>query len=222
VCNMRYHEALLAINNSLHRIGKVLYARAQYGNYLPNMRSDSNYKKLYCSNKESGGGVIFDTIHELDYLMWLFGAVKHVNCISDKLSALDIDVEDYAEIQLEHYSGVRSSIHVDYLKPFKRRGCEIVGDEGMILWQSEGKATEHCLVRLFESATNEWINLVDEKALDPNASYERLIQAFVQKIKNPQVASNLSCGVHGFAALKLAHAAHQSSDDGGVQCRLEV
>ena len=136
VCNMRYHDAVMAMHQNMHKIGTVFYAKAQYGNYLPNMRSDVDYRDLYCAHKETGGGAILDVIHEIDYLTWLLGPVIAVNCVADKISNLDINVEDFASMILTHQSGARSSVHVDYLKPFKRRGCEIVGDKGMILWQS--------------------------------------------------------------------------------------
>ena len=156
VCNIRYHEAVMAIHRNMHKIGTVLYAKAQYGNYLPNMRPNVNYRDLYCAHKETGGGAILDVIHEIDYLTWLLGPVIAVNCVADKISNLDINVEDFASMILTHQSGARSSIHVDYLKPFKRRECEIVGEKGMILWQSEGKTPETCTVKLFETRKQEW------------------------------------------------------------------
>src|SRR5690606_39630480 len=42
-----------------------------------------------------------------------------------------------------------SEIHLDYLQQHKRRGCEVVGRAGTLLWESEGKNPEHCRVRLF-------------------------------------------------------------------------
>ena len=216
VCNMRFHDAVIAIHENIKRIGRVLYANADYGNYLPNMRPNADYKSLYSARKEDGGGVILDVIHEIDYMMWLFGGVQKVNCIAKKLSNLDINVEDYANMTLEHSSGVISNITVDYLKPYKRRGCEIVGDQGMIIWQSEGKSPEKCSVKLFQASTQEWINLYQADDVDPNSGYQRLIKAFKTKIEYINTHTNLSDGQQGLDALKVALAAHRSAEMGGI------
>ena len=75
VCNMRFHPAVAALRHALPMIGKPLFAQAHYGNYLPDMRPGADYRTLYCASAAAGGGVILDAIHEIDYLIWLFGAV---------------------------------------------------------------------------------------------------------------------------------------------------
>src|SRR5436305_10024351 len=44
VCNMRFHPAVAALRRELPRIGRPLFARAQYGNYLPDMRPGAEYR----------------------------------------------------------------------------------------------------------------------------------------------------------------------------------
>src|SRR5262249_45644805 len=91
VCNMRFHSAVAALRRALPRIGKPLFARAQYGNYLPDMRPGADYRTLYCARVETGGGVILDAIHEIDYLAWLFGPVEQVGATAGRIGSLDID-----------------------------------------------------------------------------------------------------------------------------------
>src|SRR5436309_2376616 len=98
------------------------------------MRPGAEYRSLYCSRAEAGGGVILDAIHEIDYLAWLFGPVERVSAEAGRIGDLDIDVEDYASLALMHRGGVRSEIHLDYLQRWKRRGCEVVGSEGTLIW----------------------------------------------------------------------------------------
>ena len=69
VCNIRYHDAL-AIQKHIDKIGKIIYARAQYGNFLPNMRPDANYREVYSARKVWWRRDL-DVIHEIDYLIWL-------------------------------------------------------------------------------------------------------------------------------------------------------
>ena len=154
VCNMRFHPAIKTLHSNLHKIGTIFFSRSQYGNYLPNMRPQSVYKALYCAHKAQGGGVILDAIHEIDYLTHMFGPVSRVHCEASKLSELDIDVEDYASLVLKHENNIRSEVHLDYLQQYKSRGCEIVGYEGTLIWNSEGKNPEKCTVQIFEKSNH--------------------------------------------------------------------
>lgn len=188
VCNMRFHPAIHTLFDNLHLIGQPLFARAHVGNYLPNMRPDADYRSLYCANRNQGGGVILDAIHEVDYLMWLLGGVKEVACTAKKLSSLAIDVEDFASLCLTHENNVISEIQMDYLRPFKRRGCEIVGDNGMLLWQSEGKQPEKCSVRFFDNKEQVWQTLFATDSIDTAAPYILLMEEFVSAVAGEETS----------------------------------
>lgn len=212
VCNMRFHSGVSVLRDNLVRIGKPLFARAYYGNYLPNMRPNADYRALYAANRAQGGGVILDAIHEVDYLRWFFGPVSSVSAEAGKLSDLDIDVEDYAAIQLKHESGVRTEIHLDYLQRCKRRGCEIVGDQGTLIWHSNGKNPERCHVRFFSEEKNEWEKLYENKDEPANDAYQRLAKQFLDAVSND--ASALASGDDGLRALRIALAALESAKTG--------
>jgi len=67
------------------------------------------------------------------------------------------------------------------LRPFKRRGCEIVGDAGILLWQSEGKNPEVCSVKLYSQ--DHWQILFSSDKIDVNSSYIELIKQFLTAIQ---------------------------------------
>lgn len=131
--------------------------------------------------------MILDGIHELDYLFWLFGGVQEVLCSAGRLSDLEIETEDYASILLKHKTGVASEIHLDYLRPFKLRGCEIVGDKGLLLWLSEGKNPEKCSVRMYMRQPAKWESLFYSENLDMNKPYETLMKHFIEGIQGHDV-----------------------------------
>lgn len=211
-CNMRFHPALEAIHAALPEVGKPLFARAHVGNYLPSMRPGRDYRELYCARRVSGGGVILDSIHELDYLCWLFGPALRVTCSAAKLSALDIDVEDWAAMALAFESGIRAEVHMDYLRPIKRRGLEITGDKGLLHWISEDKAPERCTVRLFRMEYGTWETLLQDTDLNATGMYRKELEHFLSSISGG--LSHLATGEEGAAALALAIAARDSALSG--------
>jgi len=182
VCNMRYHPGVRSLQDNIKRIGRPMFARAHVGNYLPNMRPGRDYREIYCAHREQGGGVILDAIHEIDYLMWMLGPVNNVSCTADKLSSLDIDVEDFACLCLRHAQNAISEIQMDYLRPFKRRGCEIVGEKGSLIWESEGKMPEKCRVRFYSEIHKEWEILYETDNVDISKPYFRLMEEFVNAV----------------------------------------
>lgn len=212
VCNMRYHAAIIALKEGLSKIGKPLFATAHFGNYLPNMRPGVDYSELYVARRETGGGVLMDNIHEIDYLQHLFGPVTSVSAQLQKLSDLNIETEDYAALQVTHESGVECEIHLDYLQQIKQRGCEIIGTDGTVIWRSTGKNPEHCAVSCFAAGTGEWMTLLDTTDLDHNQCYVSLIEAFCRSIRG-QSDAILASGEEGALALACVHAAYKASDE---------
>ena len=212
VCNMRFHPALRAVREALPAIGKPLFARAHYGNYLPDMRAGADYRELYCARRQTGGGVILDAIHEVDYLSWFFGQPVSVSCESAKLSDLDIDVEDYAGIHMRHESGVRSETHLDYLRRYKRRGLEVVGENGSVIWLSEGKNPESCMVRRHVAGRG-WETVFRDDALDASHMYAELMRRFVDAAQG-RGDGELLTGRQAERELAAVLAAHSSGDRG--------
>jgi predicted dehydrogenase len=180
-CNMRFHPGVRALRENIARIGRPLFAQAQFGNYLPNMRPSVDYRTLYVASKRAGD-IILDCIHEIDYLMWLLGPVARANASGRKLSDLEIEAGDFAAVVLDHRGGSTSLVTLDYLRRCKQRGCEIVGDRGTLIWSSEGKDPEQCSVRLFEASTGQWTTLLSDHAIDTNAPFVAELDAFTRLV----------------------------------------
>ena len=180
--NFRFHPAIKVIKKNLNKLGKIFFVRSHFGNYLPNMRS-ANYQNMYMSKKRLGGGVLLDSIHELDYLLFLFGPIKSVLSNIIKASNLKIDTEDLVEAIIKHKNGICTNLHLDYLRFYKLRGCEIVGENGMLNWQSEGKNPEKCSVWIKFNNNKNKISLL-KKTIDVNKTYQDYFKLFLNFIKN--------------------------------------
>ena len=210
-CNLRFHPCLQFIKKLLDekRIGKVVSARVQMGQYLPDWHPWEDYRTMYSAQKLLGGGIILDAIHELDYISWLLGDVTHVFSFSDKLSDLDIDTEDVAEILLRLKSGAIAEVHLDYIQRYPSRSCEIIGDEGSIILDIN-KGT----VKVYTAEKNKWELFEQPKGYDINQTYIDEIVHFRNCIKGKE--EPLIDITDGLEVLKIVLAAKESAKDGRI------
>lgn len=214
VCNMRFHPAIRILRENISALGDVRYVYAYFGEWLETMRPNIDYRTVYSAHKDMGGGLILDCIHEIDYLGWFFGSVSSLSCSTDKLSALEIDVEDYASLHLKYDCGVHAEIHMDYLQRLKRRGCEIIGERGSLLWTNEGKNPEICTVRHYDAEKDATEILLQSDNLDVNQMYVDMIASFVDLLKDKDKVHNLSTGQKAFETLTVCMAAYNSTATG--------
>lgn len=115
-------------------IGNVVSIQAQVGQYLPDWHPTEDYRHGVSARRKTGGGVILDLIHELDYVTWLVGPVLRVSCLAERVSGLEIETEDVAAIVLRFESGAIGTVNLDYLQRAPSRTCRVVGETGTILW----------------------------------------------------------------------------------------
>ncbi|MCC3646345.1 Gfo/Idh/MocA family oxidoreductase [Cytobacillus oceanisediminis] len=178
-CNLRFHPGLRKVKNLIEKssIGKIYSISVYAGQYLPDWRPSKDYRQTYSASEEYGGGVIMDLIHELDYLKWLLGDFKEVCALSGKVSNLEINCEDIAEILLKTKSDVIAHIHLDYLQRNYSRGCKIIGENGTITWNYSGN-----IIKEFNILNNEWKSYDIE--FDINKMYLEEMEHFIKCIKN--------------------------------------
>lgn len=184
--NLRFNKGVRKVKELLDsgKIGKPLYARIIVAQYLPDWRPWQDYRKSYTSNKSMGGGVLLDCSHELDYARWLLGEAESVTCIAKKVSKLEVETEDDAEVILELKNGAVANIHMDFVRRGYKRGCEIAGEKGNIDFVFGEK------IELFDGETKE-TKAFDIKA-DPNEMYIEETKHFVdcvQHKKEPLVSA---------------------------------
>jgi predicted dehydrogenase len=133
----RFHPGLLAVRRWLDEdaIGPVAHAQAHWGEYLPDWHPWEDYRSSYSAVPALGGGVTLTLSHPLDYLRWLLGDVAWVSATLG-YGGLDIEAEDTADLQLGFASGVRGTVHLDYLQRPPSHTLRIVGRGGTITWDA--------------------------------------------------------------------------------------
>lgn len=134
--NLRFHPGIRQLKKMVEEkiIGRVLYARAEVGQYLPEWRPWQDYRVGYSARRELGGGIILDASHEIDYIIWLLGKPSEVFCMADRVSDLEVDVEDCATLLLRFEDRCFADVHMDFIQRTYARTCKIVGSEGTLWW----------------------------------------------------------------------------------------
>lgn len=107
----------------------VFNARIICSSYLPEWRPSIDYRKNYSAIKALGGGVTLDLIHELDYMVGLFGFPEKVMNVHGKYSELEIDSDDLS-VYIAQYKDKICEVHLDYFGRNVRRTAEVFTQEG--------------------------------------------------------------------------------------------
>ncbi len=172
--NLQFHPIIKEVKKLIGEggIGKILFVRIEYGSYLPNWRK-TDYRENYAAKKSTGGGIIFDDIHEINYALSLFGDVKRVFCSANKVSNLEIETEDNAEITLEMERGFAVNIHMDYLQKKPVREFKIIGEKKSLF----GDLNAHTLI--IENGEERKLNFTP----DYNLWYIEEVKHFIDCVK---------------------------------------
>ena len=130
----RFHPGLATLKELLDNdaIGTPYSFRAEWGEYLPGWHPWEDYRQSYSARKDLGGGVLLTLSHPLDYIRWLFGDPEWIWGMNGKISELELDTDDIAEIGLRMANGLVGTIHLDYYSRPTRNGLEVIGSKGKL------------------------------------------------------------------------------------------
>lgn len=136
---LRYHPGFIRLAELTRggEFGQLHSCSAEVGEYLPGFHPYEDYRRMYASRRDLGGGVTLSQIHEIDLLVALFGRPRRVFSMGGRVSSLEIDVEDLALSVLEFdQAGHRffASLHQDYLQRPKSRFLRVRGELGSAEW----------------------------------------------------------------------------------------
>jgi predicted dehydrogenase len=139
----RFHPGLIRAKQLITdgELGRVISAHVHFGEYLPAWHPWEDYRKGYAARADMGGGVVLTQCHSLDYLPWLVGNVRSVWGFTSKISDLEVDVDDTAEIGLRFEGGALGSLHLDFNQQPPSHRFEVIGTKGTLKWDLADGAT---------------------------------------------------------------------------------
>ena len=202
------HPIILKVQSLIKQktIGKIIFAKAECGFYLPNWHPWEDYRKFYMAHKNQGGGVLLDTSHEINYLQRLFGKVKSIQGIVGKFSNLEITSDDLTLSILKFKkNNVIGHVHLDLLQFEKSRSFKIIGTKGII----EGSLTTN-EIKIFEN--NKKKRIVKKLNYDFNNIYTTQLRQFWALIKNKK--SNLCTGDEAYHTMQIIEGIRKSNKFG--------
>jgi predicted dehydrogenase len=207
----RFHPGLQQIKRLLteNAIGKVISGRAHWGEYLPDWHPWEDYRKSYAARTDLGGGVVLTLCHPFDYLMWLLGNVKTLNARLGRLSDLEMEVEDTAEVLLQFANGALGSVHLDYCQRPPVHRMELIGTHGSIRWDNTDGT-----VNLFRSSDNTWETFPAPEGFERNQMFVNEMRHLIAIVKgDEQPVCSLEDGIR---VLQLTTAIYDSSRKNGM------
>jgi predicted dehydrogenase len=189
----RYHPSLRRVARLISEgeIGRIISAHVHYGEYLPAWHPWEDYRQGYAARSDLGGGVLLTQCHALDYLPWLVGRVESIWGYVGKLSDLEVDVEDTAEIGLRFTDGPLGTVHLDYAQQPPSHTVSMTGTRGTIECDLLGGA-----VRLFRAERGAWHEFPMPEGWERNSMFLDEMRHFLGVVKGDvQPACPLGDGV---------------------------
>lgn len=112
--NLRFHPLVQLLKQKIST-EKVLLARLEVGQYLPDFRPGSDYRNFYSAHRSQGGGVLRDLSHEIDMAQYLLGDLTLKSAVGGKYSDLEIDCEDTYTFLAKAPRCPSVTVHMNYL-----------------------------------------------------------------------------------------------------------
>ena len=179
---LRYSELYNYLKNYEMYIGNIQLIKINVGQYLPDWRK-CDYRNCVSSKKEQGGGVLLELSHDINYLLGFLNFKDYkVKSFSDKISSLEINVEDSAfiilEIILNNGKKVLVNINMDMIDHDSNRSCRLIGEKGTLVCDFISKEVKinsenfninqkvDLNINLLEKQTIDFINKVKTKNYD--------------------------------------------------------
>lgn len=205
----RFHPGLLCARKKISDgdLGRIIYARVDFGEYLPAWHPWEDYRQSYAARADLGGGVLLTQCHSLDYLPWLVGEVRAVWGLLGRLSDLELDVEDTAEIGLRFTGGTLASVHLDYAQRPPTHRLDVVGTRASLRWDASDGAT-----RIYRPESSVWETYSVPAGWERNTMFMDEMRHFLEVARGESApACTLDDGIR---VMKLIEAVQQSDSSG--------
>jgi predicted dehydrogenase len=176
-CNLRFHPAIQYLRDEI-KMKLPLELNLYCGSFLPDWRPGTDYRENYSANKEMGGGVHLDLVHEIDYCRYLLGDPIYHSSYIRKKSKLEISSPDIAHYALE-FENTSAFITLNYYRKDAKR-------EVVCVWDDKTWTVD----LLNNSITDIKNGEIYSEAFDIKSTYLNQMKYFISCLENDEVPMN--------------------------------
>ncbi|PLT35483.1 Gfo/Idh/MocA family protein [Bacillus sp. V5-8f] len=187
---MRYTDTFLYIKNFIQN-KKIFSARIICSSFMPEWQKGRDYTKSFRTDKKAGGGVDIDLIHEIDYMVDLFGLPNSVKRVAGHYSNLNMNACDLA-VYIFSYNNFVVEMHLDYFGRFDKREIELYYNDDVVIGDFINKEVKYLRSN----------NIVKFDSSEDH--YYREMSAFIDMILNRNHTRNINDIYNAYKVLKLA------------------
>jgi CMP-N,N'-diacetyllegionaminic acid synthase len=124
--NLRFNPLISSLKNRL-KDREIWNVNIFCGSNLVNWRENIEYQESSSAKVESGGGVLLDLSHEIDYLKWIFGPITIDYAKNSKISDLDIQTDDFLTFSGHTQGSTNFQVTLNYFSRIDTRRIIIDG-----------------------------------------------------------------------------------------------
>ena len=125
--NLRFHPLLQKIKDAIND-RELWNIQVFGGSYIPEWRPGRDYRTTASAKKITGGGVLLDLSHELDYVQWIAGEITPEYVYNKKVSDLEIETDDILLLDGHTNKGAQIHISLNYFTRMPLRQIIIDGE----------------------------------------------------------------------------------------------
>lgn len=206
--NHRYNELINLVKEYIlsGKLGDIYKANLYCGQYLPLWHPNADYREEYYSKKDLGGGALRTLCHEIDLMHYFFKMPKELIANLEKLSNLEIDVEDNVYMLGKINNKFLVKIELDYLNPIATKKGTIFGSKGKLDYSLLNFSKSSLI---FTNHDGKKETLYKNNNLDWNQMFMDQMHNFISFIKNNE---SMKCNFkQGINVMKVIEAAELSN-----------
>ena len=184
---MHFHPVIKELKKLLQKdtIGKIMIIQHHSGQYLPNWHPWEDYRKFFVAKKITGGAREMIPV-ELVWLTYLFNDVKSVMANVEKISDLDVKIDDVYQILMKFKNNISCTLTVDVISIPSFRETKIIGEKGTILCDFNNGDLKICKGKKMKKISLKLGNIAKGYggSTPPETLYEEEIETFFNSVKN--------------------------------------
>ena len=134
-CTLRFHPGIQLMRRRIDEgaIGDPLFVTHHVGQHLADWHPWEDYRTFYVGRRETGAAREIVPF-ELNWMMFLFGRIAAIEGTVQKLSRLEVDIDDVYAAVVHFASGVRATLVVEVVSRPAIRSARVIGEGGTLIW----------------------------------------------------------------------------------------